>query len=108
MTSPSNRDLEQKLQELETELNQAASNSQTKNTAEPKIQPDGSNSNNPLERLGTTLKIVFNRLPPVGKLLIFILGTGLVLSVFRLLTSVIFLAIVVTLVYYAYQWFFKD
>ncbi|MGK7928613.1 MAG: hypothetical protein AB4290_25820 [Spirulina sp.] len=113
MTSSNHRDLEQKLQELETELNQATAAPQTPPGEEPKIQPDRSTSNAlDFDRLVTTLKNGFDRLPPVGKILVVLLGASLVLSivsgVLRLLTSLIVLAIVGTLGYCAYQWFFKD
>jgi p-aminobenzoyl-glutamate transporter AbgT len=113
MTSPSNRDLEQKLQELETELNQATSTTQTPNPSDPKIQPNDSTvSALDFDRVVTTLKTTFDGLPSVGKILVVLLGAGLILSVvsglLRLLTSLIVLAIVGTLGYCAYQWFFKD
>lgn len=113
MTSPSNRDLEQKLQELETELHQATSTTQAHNTGEPKIQPDRSTSKAlDFDRVTDTLKTTFDSLPPVGKILVVLFGACLVLSVIsgvlRLLTSLIVLAIVGTLGYVAYQWFLKD
>ncbi|MEM9542275.1 MAG: hypothetical protein AAGA60_22630 [Cyanobacteria bacterium P01_E01_bin.42] len=113
MTSPSNRDLEQKLQELETELHQAASPTQTQNPTDPKIQPDRSTPETlNFDRATDMLKTTFASLPPAGRVLVVLFGACLVLSVvsgvLRLITSLLVLGIIGTLGYLAYQWFFRD
>lgn len=113
MTSPNNRDLEQKLQELERELDRAASKTETNTTVEPEIQQNYPTSNLAnFDRVTTTLKNSFNALPTAGKIVVALVASCFVLSVvsgvLRLLTSLIVLAIVATLGYCAYQWFLKD
>ncbi|WP_204102316.1 MULTISPECIES: hypothetical protein [Spirulina sp. CCY15215] len=113
MNSPNNRDLEQKLQELERELDRAASKTETNTAVEPEIQPNYPTSNSlNFDGVATTLKNGFNALPPAGKIVVALVASGFALSVvsgvLHLLTSLIVLAIVGTLGYCAYQWFIKD
>ncbi len=108
MDSQSQQNFQRRLQELDAEVQRNASASQNQSESSQKA-PAGVTPSSPLQLLGQQLAVWFNHLPAVGKVVVavisIILGLSLLNTVLNLVTTIVMLAIVVTVLYGLYRVF---